>query len=62
MKAFTLWTLPALHSVESATTADGRTYGISFFGEVWFRFDDRRLYCHVGGQPDAKAIMERRGS
>lgn len=60
MNAFTLWTAKALERLELATTSEGRTYGICFFGEIWFRCRAPYLYAHT--RPSAEALMERKGS
>ena len=66
MKAFTIWTEMALAPITLARSTEyGLTFGIAHFGEVWFRFFSRHLYCHIStGQTvtDAKATMERRNS
>ena len=63
MSAHTIWSRHAMRSVAIATTAEGYTYGIAYFAEVWFRFEGGRLYCHCRPSPlDATAIMERRGN
>lgn len=61
-RPFTIWTDAALLNVELATTAEGRTYGVAGYGEIWFRFLETILRCHERGGNDATAWMERRGS
>ena len=63
MSAFTIWTAPAVFNLLLAKSTEyGLTFGIGYFGEVWFRFEGKFLYCHMTDRLASTAIMERRNS
>jgi len=60
-KAFTIWTQQAMDGITLAKSTEyGLTFGVAYFGEIWFRFVAKYLYCHLGPEKSASALMERR--
>jgi hypothetical protein len=62
-KAFTIWTQQSMDGIALAKSTEyGLTFGVAYFGEIWFRFVNNYLYCHLAWDKSAPAIMERRGN
>ena len=58
-----IWTRVAMTNIQLAKTTEyGLTFGVAYFGEVWFRFVGDCLFCHLAETSSATAIMERRNS
>jgi hypothetical protein len=61
-KAFTIWGQQAMDGITLAKSTEfSLMFGVAYFGEIWFRYCGKYLYCHLDWDKSASALMERRG-